>query len=226
MWSVSQCSSGKQYSSVLGPVLLNIFVSNMNSGNKHTLSKSADNNKLCDAVSMLEGKGCHPETLTGLRSWSLGASRSSTRSSARSSTWVRSTSRLSTGWVKNGSKLALGRKTWGCSLIRSSVWFSNVRLQPKKRTASWAASQEKWPSTWEREISPSILLLWDPTWSTVSRSGAPDTRTTLTMLEWVPRRTTKLMTGLEHLSYENRLRELGLLSLEKRRLWGELRVAL
>jgi len=50
---------------------------------------------------------------------------------------------------------------------------------------------------------------------------SPEYRRDVELLEHVQRRATKIISGMEHLPSKDRLRELGLCSLEKKRLEGE-----
>ena len=54
---------------------------------------------------------------------------------------------------------------------------------------------------------------------------SPQYRRDIDLLEHVQKSVTKMIQGMVQLPYEDRLRELGLFSLEKRRLWRDLRGA-
>jgi len=129
--------------------------------------------------------------------------------------WVEMIPDMSTVLKKNSLRAVLQSRPQGSWLIKCWTWASSVHLQPQRPTVSWTASNEGWPAGRGKWFSPSTLLSWvhAQAWGSQYRKDAE-------LLEWVQK--IKMFKGLNHLSYEEKFRELSLLSLEKKRFWEDI----
>ena len=104
------------------------------------------------------------------------------------------------------------------------TWTSCVRMRPRRLKVSCSPPEEGWPASRGRWFSHSTLEAPDEVLH--PSLGLPNIEKRWSFWRGVSRRRAmKVIQGLEHLFYEDRLKELGLLSLESRRVWGDLTVA-
>uniref|UniRef100_A0A803JAV9 Reverse transcriptase domain-containing protein n=1 Tax=Xenopus tropicalis TaxID=8364 RepID=A0A803JAV9_XENTR len=214
--------SGVPQGSVLGPLLFNLFINDLEVGIDSTVSIFADDTKLCKTISSMQDAAALQSDLTKLDNWAANWKMRFNVDKCKVMHFGRNN--INANYLLNGSVL-------GVSLMEKDLGvFVDHKLSNSRQCHSVATKANKVLSCIKKGIDSRDENIILPLYRSLVRPHleyavqflAPVLKKDINELEKVQRRVTKLVKGMEDLNYEVRLSRLGLFSLEKRRLRGDM----